>query len=112
MRGRRREYLRYRELARVLVHERIAFYVARGAPAPRAVRIRNNKTRWGSCSAKGNVNFHYRLALIPLPLADYVIVHELCHVRELNHSPRFWQLVAEHIPEYRAARAALRAQRW
>lgn len=109
MRGRRREYLRYREEARALVHARIAHYVSLGEQAPKAVRIKNGKSRWGSCSARGNLNFHYKLALLPPRLADYVIVHELCHLRELNHSPRFWALVAAHIPDHRALRRALAA---
>ena len=109
MRGRRREYLQYREAARVFVHARIAHYVAHGALPPKAVRIKNGKSRWGSCSAKGNLNFHYRLVLLPPELAEYVIVHELCHLRELNHSPRFWAHVAEQVPDYAAKRRALAA---
>lgn len=107
MRGRRREYLKHREAARALVHQRIAHYVAMGEIAPKAVRIRNSKTRWGSCSKQGNLNFHYKLVLIPLELADYVIVHELCHLRELNHSPRFWAHVARHVPDYKHKRKTL-----
>lgn len=107
MRGRRREYLRFKEHARALVHARIAYYVAAGEVAPNAVRIRNSKTRWGSCSIKGNLNFHYKLALLPPHLADYVIVHELCHLRELNHSARFWALVARHVPDYARVRREL-----
>lgn len=109
MRGRRSEYLRHKERARALVHARIAHFVALGEVAPKAVRIRNSKTRWGSCSIKGNLNFHYKLALLPSDLMDYVIVHELCHLRELNHSARFWAHVALHVPDYKLKRKALNA---
>ena len=65
------------------------------------VRIKNQKTRWGSCSAKGNINLNLRLMMAPDKAIDYVIMHELCHLRELNHSARFWALVESCCPEYR-----------
>ena len=65
-----------------------------------AVRIKNQKTRWGSCSAKGNLNFNLRLMMAPPAAIDYIILHELCHLRELNHSPRFWQQVQSVCPDY------------
>lgn len=72
------------------------------------VSIRNQRSRWGSCSRLGNLNFNFKIALLPEPLVDYLIVHELCHLGEFNHSPRFWDLVAHTIPDYRAKRRALK----
>ncbi|MFP4323861.1 MAG: M48 family metallopeptidase [Anaerolineales bacterium] len=65
------------------------------------VTIRGQKTRWGSCSTRGNLNFNWRLMLTPRGAVDYVIIHELCHLTEMNHSPRFWALVEQHCPDYR-----------
>ena len=73
------------------------------------ITIRCQKTRWGSCSAQGNLNFNCLLMLCPPDVRDYVVVHELCHRREMNHSPRFWALVEATLPDYRAARQWLKA---
>lgn len=67
------------------------------------ITIRCQKSRWGSCSSAGNVNFNLLLMLAPPFVRDYVVVHELCHRREMNHSPRFWSLVAQVLPEYQTA---------
>ena len=64
------------------------------------ITIRNQVTRWGSCSSKGNLNFNCLLMLCPPEVLDYVVVHELCHLKEMNHSKRFWELVAQFCPEY------------
>lgn len=106
------EYKMYKEAARTLVHRRLpelnqAYDFQYGR-----VSIRNQRTRWGSCSRQGNLNFHYKLVLLPADLADYVIVHELCHVRELNHSRRFWDLVARTTPDWRNLRRELQGKHY
>lgn len=72
------------------------------------ISIRNQTTRWGSCSKKGNLNFNYKIIYLDEKTAEYVIVHELCHLKELNHSPRFWRLVGEYVPDYKEVRKKLR----
>ena len=64
------------------------------------IAIKNTSTRWGSCSSKRNLNFNYKIIYLKPYLADYLIVHELCHLGELNHSKKFWKLVEKVIPDY------------
>lgn len=86
----------------------VAEYAPRLGAAPTAVRVRELGRRWGSCNSKGVVDLHWALMLLPAPIADYVIVHELAHLRELNHSAGFWHLVATVMPDYRQRRAWLK----
>lgn len=72
------------------------------------ITVRNQKTRWGSCSRNGHLNFHWRIVHLPEELFDYIIVHEVCHLLELNHSARFWKLVERIIPDYKNARKKLK----
>lgn len=72
------------------------------------ITIRNQKTRWGSCSGKGNLNFNCLLMLTPEDVQDYVVIHELCHRKEMNHSPKFWAEVAKIMPDYKRKRKWLK----
>lgn len=98
-----------RKEARSFVNQRLAFYRHVYGISHGRVSIRNQQTRWGSCSREKNLSFNYRIVKLPLALADYVIVHELCHCVELNHSAKFWALVRKAIPNYTALRRSLRA---
>lgn len=90
-----------RESARARIEERLAHWSARMGLAFGRVAIRDQKSRWGSCSSKGNLNFNWRLVFAPLPVLDYVVIHELAHLREMNHSRRFWTLVESFSPDYK-----------
>ncbi len=102
------EVSQYKKTALAIAEDRLAYFNATYHFGYGRVGVRDQKTRWGSCSAKGNLNFNYRLALLPAALADYLVVHELCHVREMNHSPKFWDLVGKTIPDYKLRSAALK----
>ena len=103
----RDRYLAYREQARALAYERIAFWNVHYQVVVGRIAIRNSRSRWGSCSKKGNLNFNYRIVALPRRLAEYVVAHELCHLAEFNHSPNFWSLVAETIPDHQIRRKEL-----
>ncbi|MBR4290092.1 MAG: M48 family metallopeptidase [Oscillospiraceae bacterium] len=90
-----------REKARTLVTERVQFYAPLIGVTYTQIAIRAQHTRWGSCSSKGNLNFNCLLALVPPEVLDYVVVHELCHRKELNHSDRFWNEVGKILPDYK-----------
>lgn len=105
--SRRKHYLAHKEAARELIHARVLHLNQHYQVPIRKIFIKNTKSRWGSCSKLGNLNFHYRVAMLPLDLVDYVVVHELCHLKEFNHSKRFWALVAERVPEHKALRKQL-----
>lgn len=99
-----REIEALREKTRALIKNRVQFYAPRIGVTYGTITIRAQRTRWGSCSSKGNLNFNCLLALVPPEVLDYVVVHELCHRIEYNHSPQFWNLVAGIIPNYQIHR--------
>lgn len=118
-------YLTHRDTALALVNSRAAHFsnlynsifadphhpgheAYRGKFSYKKITIRNQSSRWGSCSRKGNMNFNYRIALLPSEFADYIIVHELCHLAEFNHSKKFWDLVEMTVPNWQKLRNELK----
>ena len=91
----------YRTEAAKLINERADKLSSQMGISYKRVAIRGQKTRWGSCSHKKNLNFNWKLIMAPEPVIDYVIIHELTHLKEMNHSKRFWELVAEYCPAWR-----------
>ena len=94
----------YRLQARSVIGERLASYAPRGGFVFHRVRITSAKTRWGSCGAGGSLNFPWRLVMAPLPVIDYVVVHELAHLAVRGHQKDFWALVADLMPDYQVKR--------
>lgn len=90
----------YRNLAREVLGARTGYYARKMGVTYGRISIREQKTRWGSCSSAGNLNFNWKLVLMPPELLDYVVVHELAHRKEMNHSPRFWAVVEKELPDY------------
>lgn len=103
------EKKRCRERARVVLEEKCRYYSTLLGVDYKRISIREQKTRWGSCSAKGNLNFNWKLILMPEEIQDYLVVHELSHRKEMNHSKAFWSLVEAEIPDYRERRTWLKA---
>jgi len=107
-----RETLDARERAkRELPPRLVALAAEHGLPAERITRVsvRNQKWRWGSCSPDGHICLNWRLVLMPDSVRDYVMIHELMHLKRMDHSPRFWKLVAQACPDYQDARRYLRS---
>jgi len=104
------DYLRRKQEAHVLVIKRLEYFNSFYGFKYKRISVRDQKTRWGSCSRAGNLNFSYRVLELSPAAADYIIVHELCHLKEFNHSLRFWALVAKTIPDYQQRRKELRGK--
>jgi len=102
-----RRFLDNKERARKLILERLDYFNKFYEFTWHRVAVKNTKRRWGSCSKKGNLNFCYRLVFLPAQVADYIIVHELCHLGQFNHSRAFWDLVAQTVPNYKSPRNEL-----
>ena len=101
-----------RERAKSVLAQRTAYFARQIGVTYGRITVRDQKTRWGSCSQAGNLNFNFRLILAPPEVLDYVVVHELCHRRQMNHSAQFWQEVAQVLPDYRARKAWLTENGW
>jgi len=98
----------YRLHAAGIITGRVEHYSSHLGLKPAAVRLKTLKSRWGSCSSRGNLNFNWLLVLAPIHILDYVVVHELCHFAHPDHSPRFWGMVESILPDYRERRKWLR----
>jgi predicted metal-dependent hydrolase len=107
-RATKRHYQKHKEFARALVKARLLHFNQFYNFEYNTVSIKNMKTRWGSCSSKRNLNFNYKILFLKPEEQDYIIVHELCHLKELNHGPHFWELVAQQSPNWRTIRSTLR----
>lgn len=106
----RKDYLENKEKALALVKERAEFYKKAYGFSFNKIFIKNQKTRWGSCSRERNLNFNYKILFLSAKFQDYIIVHEMCHLREFNHSKKFWALVEKVSPNYSEIRKELREQ--
>lgn len=100
------------ESTRELILSRVSHWSQIYSIQPGRISIRKQKTRWGSCSRAGNLSFNYRLGFLPLHHVDYIVIHELCHIQEHNHSQAFWELVSRACPNWKTLRAELRSYRF
>ncbi len=91
----------YRTEAASWFTERVDYYQRLMSLQANIIQIKNYKAKWGSCSSRGELSFNWRLMLAPAEISDYVVVHEMCHLREMNHSNAFWQLVSQYCPDYK-----------
>ncbi len=103
-----KHYLEHKEAARELILSRLQYHNEHYGYQWNRVAIRNQRRCWGSCTSLRNLNFSYKLLFLPEHLLDYVVVHEMCHLQELNHGPNFWALVEERLPNYRELRSELK----
>ena len=94
----------YKKQARQVLEERVSFYANLYSLKPKSLRITSARRRWGSCGARGNLNFSWRLVMAPIPIIDYVVIHELVHLLEKNHSQAFWSKVNNLLPRYQESK--------
>ncbi|MBR1931829.1 MAG: M48 family metallopeptidase [Lachnospiraceae bacterium] len=99
---------RYRQQARRVFTNRVAYYHQFTGGHYTSITIRDQKSRWGSCSSRGTLSFNYRLVFAPPKVLDYVVVHELCHLTHMNHSKDFWDMVERIMPDYQIHKQWLR----
>jgi len=99
---------RLREKAMSILPGRVSLFAERMGVTPKRVRITSARTRWGSCSGAGNISFSRFLMLAEPGTIDYVVIHELAHLKQLNHSPKFWEIVSAYCPDYQVHRGKLR----
>ena len=100
----------YKNEAKEFLQQRLGFYTEAMGVHHKGMKITSASSRWGSCSAKGNINFSFRLIMAPMEVIDYVVVHELAHLAHKNHSQNFWAVVAQFAPQFKPARKWLNRQ--
>ncbi|MGD2294789.1 MAG: SprT family zinc-dependent metalloprotease [Candidatus Aminicenantes bacterium] len=98
----------YRKMAQLFLEDRVSYWANKMDVCPNKIYVKNQHTLWGSCSKKKNLNFNWRILLLSERAADYLIIHELAHLKELNHSPKFWDFVSTHCPDYQIYKAELK----
>ncbi|MDP4180105.1 MAG: SprT family zinc-dependent metalloprotease [Bacillota bacterium] len=98
----------YKKAAYKIFDERLKYFCGITGMKYDSMRIKEQKTRWGSCSGKGNLNFNWKLIMAPLWVIDYVILHEVCHLKHLNHSKDFWKMTRGYMPDYKNAQEWLK----
>lgn len=101
-------FQKYKPLALSVARRKIKYYNGYYGFNVNGIFVRNQKTRWGSCSLSGNLSFNYKIVFLPERIADYLIVHELCHLGQMNHSKKFWLLVEKMLPDYKELRKSLK----
>jgi len=99
----------FKQQAQKLILPKVEYYSKQTQLVPTAIKIRQYRARWGSCNNRGELSFNYLLMMLPIYVIDYIVIHELCHLRYLNHSKDFWQLVAKYYPDYIEAKKWMKA---
>jgi len=102
----------YKKKCKEIIEKRIAYYQPNFKVKPRSIRISSNKKSWGTCNNLKELTFNWKLAMAPLQVVDYVVVHEMCHMIHLNHDRSFWRLVGKYMPDYETCQAWLRESHW
>jgi len=105
-------YLKQKENAFKLVNEIIEKYNENKEFKLKNIKIKDQKTIWGSCTSRNNININYKIIYLPIKMVEYIIVHELCHLKEMNHSKNFWKLVEIKLPDYYKIRKKLKKIRF
>lgn len=105
---RRKLFAHHKENASALVVKESARFAKLLDVHIKSISVRNQRSRWGSCSARGSLSFNYRIILLPSALSEYIIIHEVCHLKEMNHSKKFWNLVEALCPDFKSRRKELR----
>lgn len=102
----------YYQQCKSIVEDRIRFFQSNFKMKPRSIRISDNKSNWGTCDSKLQLTFHWKLAMAPIKVIDYVVVHEMCHMVHLNHDRSFWRLVGKFLPDYEERKSWLTLNSW